>query len=713
MVNRKKEKDYVMTVSKNKVLKVNCVLINKEYYEKNIDCFLIVYKNKDKWIPYDNSYCFNFTNNQYEKKKDLIDSGLFPFLIGFGKGNNNLIFGYDISNYTRNTIVCSHYGDKSNEYKLYTSEWENCNNRLKKLRLKLEPNSLFMNFYNTYIDVLSKIYYYRNFINTEVALDNLQYPDFVKILKETENYILRNMDIKNDFKDFYSEYREAVHYQIADNGANNSEGIKRLTSEIVMNNPILNALLDFCYAYFDVTTSINNDIKIEQNKLLKFEKKLEYLKKLNFFQGKCRTKEDAVNLGFVECLSNDNYYLKQNLSGEELTRLTLIPPHHQDSAYSKAIKINHNVLPDNNVFSRILEGYYSNRDEENKMTKDSYSTAKLLEGLTFGIEFETSLGRIREPDLYKYGIIPLRDGSISGFEYTSIPYGYSNQHLTETNTRSLAKDLTNLKELCNELSKRCIIDSKCSMHIHIGNVRKDKLYLIAVYMLCHMLQNELFEMFPKYKEDGPKYLGTIKNYCKKLPHLELFNNCIFDKSTVLKENYCDNVNLYFNKIFKFLSDGEEIGSKFNRKNLEHPIDKKWDRLGRYSWVNLVNSVFSSSRTIEFRLHTATLNFEKTLNWILICSAIVKFANTHTKEIISGKISKISLSEVIYGYTNNFRDKKTTNETGLFVHKYLNEYINTRKVYFANKAVHKDYICADELNEDKNYSFSYLGVSTLI
>ena len=69
----------------------DCILINKEYYEKEKDCFLINYKGVEKWVPYDNSYCLNFLTNEYEKVKDLEDQNLSKFIIGFH--NNNPIFG--------------------------------------------------------------------------------------------------------------------------------------------------------------------------------------------------------------------------------------------------------------------------------------------------------------------------------------------------------------------------------------------------------------------------------------------------------------------------------------------------------------------------------------------------------------------------------------------------------------------------------------------
>lgn len=716
-MNRKKnKKDYALTISGNEILKVNCILINKQYYEKNVDCFLINYKGSDKWIPYDNSYCFNFTNGQYEKKKELEEKDLKSFLIGFGgKNSEKLIFGYDIPNFALNVHVLSHHGNINNEISTYSLEVKRSKERMLKLNKKLDIEEIFRNNYDSFVNVLCILYYYRHFINTDYSYEDLDFANFDKILKLVEDTTHKDEEVKNSVQEFYSDYRSYVNknYSGVSPIEDPDNKLNKLSFEIVHEDKNLVKIFEFFIKRSKLTTAIQNEIEVEKLKIVKYEERLKELEKLNFFNSVCRNKEEALKLGFVESFENDSYYLKKNLTENQLKQLSRIPQHNEQGSYSKNIKINYNVNNETTVFNNILSKYILVRENNIKFDKKSYNIAKLLKGLTFGVEFETSLGRIREPDLYKHGVIPLRDGSVAGFEYTTIPYGYSDVTLNQASTQALSKDLVNLKELCTELSNRCLLNSFCSMHIHIGNVRKDKLYLLAVYMLCYLIQDEMFEMFPKFKEDSPKYLGTQKNYCKKLDHLGLFNNCIFDKSSVLKETYCDNVNLYFNKIFKFLSDGQEIGSKFNRKCLKHPIERKWERHGRYHWVNLVNSVFSNSRTIEFRLHTATLNFTKTLNWILICSAIVKYADTHTKEIISGKISKITLYQILEGYTNNFRDKKDTNEMGLFIHKYLEEYIENRKAYFADKTLKKDYVCEREISEDKKYKFQYKGITDLI
>lgn len=704
--------DRVKTISNNQVLKTDCILINKEYYEKEKDCFLINYKGVEKWIPYDNSYCLNFLTNEYEKVKDLENQNLSKFIIGFH--NNNPIFGYDVYNYVTNVPVLSHSSNRSKDYEIYLKELRYSKDRILKYENKLEPEQLFNTGYTYYISCLCKINYYRTYINTEFVLDDkINLHTFHKILQKVDNYINRDSDINRHYTIFNQDYLQyvSINYSNISNEEDPENTLIKITYTVARDNPILSLLFDLYLKEYQVTNSIENSISLEKEKIKRYEQNIEDIKNNGFFHENCRNKVDAINLGFIESFYDDSYYLERNLTSDEKRKIKQQPIHNEQGSYSKNIKINYNVNPETDVFARISHGYYENADF--KITKDSYQIAKLLKGLTFGLELETTGGRLREQDLYKFGVIPLRDGSVPGFEYTSIPYGFDDASLNSTSTKSLSRDLLNMKELTSELSKRCSIGAGCSMHIHIGNARKDKPYLIALYMLCYMIQDEMFEMFPKFKENSPKYLGTQKNYCAKLQHLDLFKNCIFDKSTVLQESYCNNVNQYFNNIFRFLSDGHEIGSKFNRKNCVHPHERKWERHGRYHWINLVNSVFSNSRTIEFRLHTATLNFTKILNWILICSAIVKYADTHVKEIISGKLQNITLNDILIGYSNNFRDKKKVNENGLFIHSYLNAYIEERKQYFKIQTKKENFICQEELTDDSKYVFTYNNIKEIM
>lgn len=63
-------------------------------------------------------------------------------------------------------------------------------------------------------------------------------------------------------------------------------------------------------------------------------------------------------------------------------------------------------------------------------------------------------------------------------------------------------------------------------------------------------------------------------------------------------------------------------------------------------MNFLPTFFSAGETIEFRPHEATLNFEKSIMWMLICVSILKYAE-NIKHCIIAK--KITLKEVLEAY----------------------------------------------------------------
>ena len=73
---------------------------------------------------------------------------------------------------------------------------------------------------------------------------------------------------------------------------------------------------------------------------------------------------------------------------------------------------------------------------------------------TFGIEFESQKGRIPNRYLYRLGLIPLRDGSIEGDEYATIPF------------RGKIRDLRALEDIVDIMRKYISIDAENSLHVH-------------------------------------------------------------------------------------------------------------------------------------------------------------------------------------------------------------------------------------------------------
>jgi hypothetical protein len=170
------------------------------------------------------------------------------------------------------------------------------------------------------------------------------------------------------------------------------------------------------------------------------------------------------------------------------------------------------------------------------------------------------------------GVVPLKDGSlrtpdgVEPYEYTTIPL--------ESNY-----GLETIKKLSFELSKRCEFNEKCSLHIHLGSLKKrTEEFVIAFYKLCYNLQNEVFSLFPAYKLSPEKYVsGFQKNYCQKLPDLMLDE---FDFNSIKSVSEAKNLTKEaFDRIYYFLSDHSMLTNEtYNLNSLMHPKGNldKWN-----------------------------------------------------------------------------------------------------------------------------------------
>lgn len=407
----------------------------------------------------------------------------------------------------------------------------------------------------------------------------------------------------------------------------------------------------------------------------------------------CKNAEFAKKLGYIECNHNQFWYNKSKLTNEELKYIM----QKKKLNYPNKV-IDYSANSGNITFIKAVQEY-SNSKDSITIDDSTKKAAEFIKHYSFGIEFETSTGTIPEHLLGPLGLLPLKDGSINGYEYTTVPL-------------KGAEGLQTLKLITKELTKRCSADQKCSMHIHIGGIRREKLFVIAFYMLAYKLQKELFEMFPTYKKDQVTYLGSSKNYCQMLPNLKLASNTIYSQKN---EDFEGSVNKYFNEIFMFLCGRyEDLEYHFN--SYKHPQDvsgaQKWNIHSRYCYINLVPTVFSKSETVEFRLHHATMNFTKTSNWLFICLAMIRFCEKYKKEIISRKLSNYNLNTLLDEYKTNFGESETEIEEGVKIAEYLKAYVQSRKKFFAEKHQKEDYLCNCEFGATEVFSFNYEGMYTL-
>ena len=383
--------------------------------------------------------------------------------------------------------------------------------------------------------------------------------------------------------------------------------------------------------------------------------------------------------GFVEQVRYGNWYYAKDLQANQISNLGIIA----NNPNFDRLRQGYNIEDNKEEYPQRIEAY---NNFPTVLSKDVRRYAKFLKNLKFGFEFETSKGYIPPYKLNQLGLVPLRDGSIGGAEYTTIPL-------------EGAKGLQTIKDSCQELTKKCEIDINCSLHVHIGNIPTDRSFMVALYMLFYKIQDDLFSMFPYYKTD-PKGIKQ-KNYCQKLKKLSM--HPIKDKS---KEGYKDYINTCYNKLFMLLSEGYAADKQFNKKNALHPITLKYERKhSRYFGLNMQNMIFSPRRTAEFRIASATTNVTKTTNWLFINAAIIQYAEANVKKIIT--CDKISLEEVL-----NIYKEQNNNAHAALLSDYLVAYFKSQQAIFKKDLLNGDVLSSHDITKDKVFTFEFGNVKSL-
>lgn len=260
-----------------------------------------------------------------------------------------------------------------------------------------------------------------------------------------------------------------------------------------------------------------------------------------------------------------------------------------------------------------------------------------LKGRTLGVEIETRTGSVPEEQLYIHGMVPLKDGSISGHEYVSDiikPSGAINL-------------LRSFFEIAAQYTR---VDQTCSLHYHIGGFNyKVPENVVALYTLWYRLQDETDSMMPPYKRDlqflaGKK--GGPKDHCARLPELNIFDR-------LGKGRDEDVIKVLYEEMLSIFNDNKGVPQKSGDlyRHVHHGR-QKWDQHGRYYGINFIPLLFENKHTVEFRLHSGTVNQYKAIYWLLICLAMLKYAEEQHTNIFSTK-NKLRLSDILeYCYKDN-------------------------------------------------------------
>lgn len=366
--------------------------------------------------------------------------------------------------------------------------------------------------------------------------------------------------------------------------------------------------------------------------------------------------DKIINRWFREEISSGNFYHISLKRSYLLNLIKKVPREVKES------------LPydSKGIMDRFIDKY---NNKYNPIISDTISKySKVLGGLTFGFEFESTKGIIPRNRLEQLPLIPLRDGSIGGLEYVTIPL-------------QGAKGVKALIDSVKEIDKRTVYDNSCSMHLHIGNVPRTPEFILAFYKLISFYQDEMFSMFPLYK----KYNFEVKrkNYSQEFPVNKI--NSYMDPRIDIEDKA--QVNKNFDILFSHLSDRTSFYD-YNcdlKQVYNHPSDQngnqKWNIKNRYYAVNFIPLIFGNKETIEFRIHTPTYNIDKILNFLLINSYLINFTIKFQKEILKspGFLNSLAypgLSGLITEYLTN--SKELNNKEKEHLMSYTMNYIDERK-----------------------------------
>ena len=282
--------------------------------------------------------------------------------------------------------------------------------------------------------------------------------------------------------------------------------------------------------------------------------------------------------------------------------------------------------------------------------------------LSFGLEFETAMGKISQKDCFNLGLIPLKDGSIKGIEYTTIPM----------------QGEDGFKLLINQiklLQKSAMFDKDCSLHLHLGGFPIESRSIWALYKLLLVIEPRIAEIMPKWAFNTARFKSKQKDYCLPLKKFSSFEEYY---------SYCSGDRLRFDGNLRY----------------PHPLDEedraKWNIHARYVWANLINLLFKhKGKTAEFRVHAPTFNIQKIINWMFICAGILHYAIKHKDTLLASRVSSMSLTleDLISAvYTRRIQEQ-------------LISYINQRKAFFnlsANKYNDPAGLLDLRLDEEEDY-----------
>lgn len=274
---------------------------------------------------------------------------------------------------------------------------------------------------------------------------------------------------------------------------------------------------------------------------------------------------------------------------------------------------------------------------------------------TIGLEYETSQGYIPEDICFRDGLIPLRDGSITGLEYSSVVMKGND-------------GICLLEQQIDSLKKSTVFNKECSLHIHFGGFPMKTWAVWNLYCICYNLQRELDYILPPATFKSSSYKNSGKDYCNHLPRFENFEN-----------------------LYESLVGLRWEGSFTEPHPCDPGRDRKWNIHTRYYFINFINFLcYKVNKTVEFRFLRPTYNVRRIKSWLYIFSAILQCAEKIGDR--SDYYYPTSFSEVFkIAYP---RDRKMV--------EFLEDEITRQRILTENQVFNGDKIGADVMLENLIY-----------
>lgn len=237
-----------------------------------------------------------------------------------------------------------------------------------------------------------------------------------------------------------------------------------------------------------------------------------------------------------------------------------------------------------------------------------------IEESRIGIEFEyqsavdASVQALKSPHL-RSRWNSVRDGSIvpndiprdqeKATEFVSIPFTIN----------EVGEEVYRFMDMAHNYGAR--VNEKCGFHVHIGNPGLDFHDLTSLVVLCENIEKDLFRLVPDHRQNN--------EFCKRL-------DGSFEGFRKYHEGMLDTEE----EVADMFYEGKATAESRARQG-KWRVDEK-----RHYWLSVDRFWYCKDephkRTVEFRMHHATHDAEKFLQFVFLCYYIAQYAfnNNSTK-----------------------------------------------------------------------------------